>query len=98
MTVERSAGGGSLIDVLDRVLEGGIVVDERTRATLPALDLACAEACVVVAGVETRLAHGEPPALRGAPVVGTRTRADDDDERAHRDHVTLKRQLARLRR
>ena len=39
MAVERAAGGSSLIDVLDRVLDKGIVIDAWVRVSLVGIDL-----------------------------------------------------------
>ena len=47
--VERAPGGTSLIDVLDRVLDKGIVVDAWVRVSLVGIDLITVEARVVVA-------------------------------------------------
>jgi hypothetical protein len=43
MAVERAAGGTSLIDVLDRVLDKGIVIDAWVRASLVGIDLITVE-------------------------------------------------------
>jgi len=39
MPVERTVGGTSLIDVLDRVLDKGIVIDAWVRVSLVGIDL-----------------------------------------------------------
>jgi hypothetical protein len=39
MAVERAPGGTSLIDVLDRVLDKGIVIDAWVRISLVGIDL-----------------------------------------------------------
>jgi hypothetical protein len=46
MAVERAAGGTSLIDVLDRVLDKGIVIDAWVRVSLVGIDLITVEAPV----------------------------------------------------
>jgi hypothetical protein len=53
MAVERAAAGSSLIDVLDRVLDKGIVIDAYVRVSLVGIDLVSVEARIVVASVET---------------------------------------------
>ena len=45
MAVERTPGGTSLIDVLDRVLDKGIVIDAWVRISLVGIDLITIEAC-----------------------------------------------------
>ena len=81
MAVERSPGGTSLIDVLDRVLDKGIVIDAWVRVSLVGIDLITVEARVVVASIDTYLRYAEamgitapvarPPAISGGG-AGTR--------------------------
>src|SRR5262247_444455 len=69
MPVERTSGGTSLIDVLDRVLDKGIVIDAWVRVSLVGIDLITVEARVVVASIDTYLKYSEavgqvPPVSR----------------------------------
>ena len=57
MEVERTSTGTSLIDVLDRVLDKGIVIDAWVRLSLIGIDLIGAR--VVVASIETYLHHSQ---------------------------------------
>ena len=70
--VERSPGGSSLIDVLDRVLDKGIVIDAWVRVSLVGIDLITVEARVVVASIDTYLRYadalGLSPAARQTPL------------------------------
>jgi hypothetical protein len=59
MPVERTVGGTSLIDVLDRVLDKGIVIDAWVRVSLVGIDLITVEARVVVASIDTYLKYSE---------------------------------------
>lgn len=59
MPVERASGGNSLIDVLDRVLDKGIVIDAWVRVSLVGIDLITVEARVVVASIDTYLKYSE---------------------------------------
>ena len=77
MAVERAPDGTSLIDVLDRVLDKGIVIDAWVRISLVGIDLITVEARVVVASIDTYLKYAEAvgltpavsrPALTPAPV------------------------------
>ena len=77
MPVERAAGGTSLVDVLDRVLDKGIVIDAWVRVSLVGIDLITVEARVVVASIDTYLKYAEAvgqvstasrPAIETAPV------------------------------
>jgi hypothetical protein len=66
--VERAAGGTSLIDVLDRVLDKGIVIDAWVRVSLVGIDLITVEARVVVASIDTYLKYSEA-VLQGSPAA-----------------------------
>ena len=59
MAIERAATGSSLIDVLDRVLDKGIVIDAWVRLSLVGIDLITVEARVVVASIATYLQYSE---------------------------------------
>ena len=59
MAVERVSGGSSLIDVLDRVLDKGIVIDAWVRISLVGIEVISIEARAVVASVETYLKYAE---------------------------------------
>jgi len=84
MAVERAPGGTSLIDVLDRVLDKGIVIDAWVRISLVGIDLITIEARVVVASIDTYLKYAEavgltpavsrPTLTPGTEVVETETR------------------------
>ena len=63
MSVERYSGGTSLIDVLDRVLDKGIVIDAWVRISLVGIDLLTVEARVVVASIDTYLRYAEAVGL-----------------------------------
>src|SRR6266704_517515 len=65
MAVERVSGGSSLIDVLDRVLDKGIVIDAWVRISLVGLDLITVEARIVVASIDTYLKYADAVGLRG---------------------------------
>jgi hypothetical protein len=68
MAVERRPGGTSLIDVLDRVLDKGIVIDAWVRISLVGIDLITVEARVVVASIDTYLKYAEAVGIT-APVA-----------------------------
>ena len=65
MAVERISGGSSLIDVLDRVLDKGIVIDAWVRISLVGIDLITVEARVVVASIDTYLKYADAVGLTG---------------------------------
>ena len=66
--VARAPGGTSLIDVLDRVLDKGIVIDAWVRVSLVGIDLITVEARVVVASIDTYLRYAEAMGIT-APVA-----------------------------
>lgn len=68
--VERSPGGSSLIDVLDRVLDKGIVIDAWVRVSLVGIDLITVEARVVVASIDTYLRYADALGLTPARQQG----------------------------
>jgi gas vesicle structural protein len=75
MPVERAAGGTSLIDVLDRVLDKGIVIDAWVRVSLVGIDLITVEARIVVASIDTYLKYSEAVGAAGTlsrPAVETK--------------------------
>lgn len=59
MAVEKSIGSSSLAEVVDRILDKGIVIDAFVRVSLVGIELLSIEARVVVASVETYLKYAE---------------------------------------
>ena len=96
MAVERSPSGSSLIDVLDRVLDKGIVIDAWVRVSLVGIDLVTVEARIVVASIDTYLKYSEAVGIT-APVSRPRELSagqSDELERMQRENADLRRQLA----
>ena len=104
MAVERAPAGTSLIDVLDRVLDKGIVIDAYVRVSLVGIDLVSVEARIVVASVETYLKFAEAIGITGfasRPISGGVSGAlgsggGDDLERVMAENVELRRRLEEL--
>ena len=65
MAIERVSGGSSLIDVLDRVLDKGIVIDAWVRISLVGIDLISQHSRVVVASSETYLRYADLGGMAG---------------------------------
>lgn len=59
MAIEKSVASSSLAEVVDRILDKGIVVDAYARVSLVGIELVAIEARVVVSGVETYLKYAE---------------------------------------
>jgi gas vesicle structural protein len=96
MPVERASGGTSLIDVLDRVLDKGIVIDAWVRVSLVGIDLLTVEARVVVASIDTYIKYSE--AVSQVPSVSRPTAALEAGGRTSEDllaeNASLRAQLA----
>lgn len=63
MAVEKTMGSSSLVEVVDRILDKGIVIDAWVRVSLVGIELLAVEARVVVASVETYLKYAEAVGL-----------------------------------
>ncbi|MEL7146972.1 MAG: gas vesicle structural protein GvpA [Bacteroidota bacterium] len=63
MAVEKTASSSSLVEVVDRVLDKGVVVDAFVRLSLVGIELVTVEARIVVASVETYLRYAEAVGL-----------------------------------
>ena len=59
MAVEKTVGSSSLVEVVDRILDKGVVVDAYVRVSLVGIELVAIEARIVVASVETYLKYAE---------------------------------------
>ena len=95
MAVERAPGGTSLIDVLDRVLDKGIVIDAWVRISLVGIDLITIEARIVVASIDTYLKYAEavgltPPVSR--PVIAPAVEPLAEDEVRRRTTIDVERE------
>jgi hypothetical protein len=67
--VSAAGGGGSLADVVDRILDKGIVVDAWVKVSLVGIELLTVEARVVIASVETYLRYAEGIGMTAAAAV-----------------------------
>ncbi|MGB2762139.1 MAG: gas vesicle structural protein GvpA [Minisyncoccales bacterium] len=63
MAVEKAIGSSSLVEVVDRILDKGVVIDAWVRVSLVGIELLAIEARVVVASVETWLKYAEAVGL-----------------------------------
>lgn len=85
MSIERAGAGSSLVDVLDRVLDKGIVVDAWVRVSIVGIDLVTVEARVIISSIDTYVRYAgavgalptaAPPQLAPAQVAATRGYAE----------------------
>jgi hypothetical protein len=63
MAIDRSKADGSLIEVLDRILDKGIVIDAYVNVSVAGVDLVSVEARIVVASVHTYLQYADAISL-----------------------------------
>jgi hypothetical protein len=98
MAVERTPSGSSLIDVLDRVLDKGIVIDAWVRVSLVGIDLVTVEARIVVASIDTYLKYSEAVGITSSMSRPREVSAGSDEmERMQRENADLRRQLEAAR-
>ena len=58
-TVQKTTDASSLAEVVDRILDKGIVVDAWARVSLVGIEILAVEARIVVASVDTFLKYAE---------------------------------------
>jgi hypothetical protein len=66
--LQRGSPSTSIIDVLDHILDKGIVIDAWVRLSVVGIDLLTVEARVVVASIDTYLSRAE--AVQMVPSLG----------------------------
>jgi hypothetical protein len=67
MPVEKAIASSSLVEVLDRILDKGIVIDAWIRISAVGIEVLAIEARVVIASVETYLRYAEAIGLTANP-------------------------------
>ena len=67
--MQKSTDSSSLAEVVDRILDKGIVIDAWAKVSLVGIELLSIEARVVIASVETYLKYAE--AIHQQPVAPT---------------------------
>lgn len=63
--IQKSTDSSSLAEVVDRILDKGIVIDAWAKVSLVGIELLSIEARVVIASVETYLKYAEAIGLTG---------------------------------
>jgi len=63
MAVQTTNGASTLVEVVDRILDKGVVVDAWVRVSLVGIELLAIEARVVIASVDTYLKYAEAVGL-----------------------------------
>lgn len=72
MAVEKTNSSSSLAEVIDRILDKGIVIDAWVRVSLVGIELLAIEARIVVASVETYLRYAEAVGLTATAAAPAR--------------------------
>ena len=67
MAIEKSLASTSLAEVVDRILDKGIVIDAFVRVALVGIELVALEVRAVVASVETWVKYAEAVGLLTEP-------------------------------
>ncbi|MCE7793262.1 gas vesicle structural protein GvpA [Salipaludibacillus sp. CUR1] len=70
MAIQKSTDSSSLAEVIDRILDKGIVIDLYARISLVGIELITIEARVVIASVDTWLRYAEAVGLLRDEVQG----------------------------
>ena len=71
MAVEKTIASSSLVEVVDRVLDKGVVIDAWARVSLVGIELLAIEARIVIASVETYLKYAEAIGLTATAAAPT---------------------------
>lgn len=81
MAVQKSTDSSSLAEVVDRILDKGVVIDVFARISLVGIELITVEARVVIASVDTWLRYAEAVGLLRDEVEeeGIKSRQEDGD-------------------
>lgn len=78
MPLDDGSSGFVLVDVLDRVLDKGIVIDAAVRVSVAGIELLGVDARVVVASIETYLLHADTLAYTDMAAAPRRAPAPAD--------------------
>ncbi|SDN73655.1 gas vesicle structural protein GvpA [Alkalicoccus daliensis] len=70
MAIQKSTDTSSLAEVIDRILDKGIVIDLYVRVSLVGIELITIEARIVIASVDTWLRYAEAVGLLRDEVQG----------------------------
>jgi hypothetical protein len=68
MAIEKATASSSLAEVIDRILDKGVVIDAFVRVSLVGIELLSIEIRAVVASVETWLKYAEAIGLVAQPM------------------------------
>jgi hypothetical protein len=69
MAIEKSIASSSIAEVVDRILDKGVVIDAFVRIALVGIELIAIEARIVIASVETWLKYADAIGLTAQPAA-----------------------------
>ncbi|MEM1273957.1 MAG: gas vesicle structural protein GvpA [Pseudomonadota bacterium] len=69
MAIEKSVASASIAEVVDRILDKGVVVDAFVRVSLVGIELVAIEVRAVVASIESWLKYAEAVGLTVDPAA-----------------------------
>lgn len=69
MAVEKTVASSSLAEVVDRILDKGVVIDAFIRVSLVGIELLSIEVRAIIASVDTYLRYAEAVGLTTDPVT-----------------------------
>lgn len=69
MAIEKSVASASIAEVVDRILDKGIVIDAFVRVSLVGIELIAIEVRAVVASIESWLKYAEAVGLTVDPAA-----------------------------
>ena len=81
--VQKSPDSSSLAEVVDRILDKGIVIDAWVKVSLVGIELLSIEARVVIASVETYLKYAEAIGLTASAAAPARAQCTRTHARTH---------------
>lgn len=86
MAIQKSTDTSSLAEVIDRILDKGIVIDLYVRVSLVGIELITIEARIVIASVDTWLRYAEAVGLLRDEVQGE---IDEDLSESGREQLNF---------
>lgn len=82
MAVQKSTDSSSLAEVIDRILDKGIVIDAFARVSVVGIEILTVEARVVIASVDTWLRYADAVGLLRDEVEENGLPGQQDEQKA----------------
>ncbi|SDJ97601.1 gas vesicle structural protein GvpA [Sediminibacillus albus] len=87
--IQKSTDTSSLAEVVDRILDKGVVIDLYARVSLVGIELITVEARVVIASVDTWLRYAEAVGLLRDDVQGSIDEGDVEEGERGRSQLNF---------